>query len=78
MQNSRSILIALSLIAVIFGVSVVATLMAGRFGLSSRLIGWATLMAMIVLTFQFRSAIGRFILPPKLAPAIARRRYRRR
>jgi hypothetical protein len=74
-QTLRNILSALGIVAIIFGVPVAATLLAGQFGLSFRLIGWVTLLAMVVLAFQSRSMIGRVLLGNrKLAPALARRR----
>ncbi|UUR07622.1 hypothetical protein [Sphingomonas glaciei] len=77
MQTLRSILGALAIVSVIFGVPVAATLLAGQFGLSFRLVGWLTLLSMIVLTFQARSIIGRLLVGErKLAPALVRRRRR--
>lgn len=76
-QTLRSILGALAIVSVIFGVPVAATLLAGQFGLSFRLVGWLTLLSMIVLTFQARSIIGRLLVGErKLAPALVRRRRR--
>ena len=77
MQTLRSILCALGIVAVMFGVPVAATLVAGQFGLSFRLVGWLTLLAMIALTFQSRSLLGRLLLGERrLAPAMSRRRRR--
>lgn len=78
MQTFRSILSALGIVAVIFGVPVLATLAAGQLGLSFRVIGWFTLLAMIVMAFQFRGSIGRLLLGNRLAPALARRARRLR
>nr|WP_314442519.1 hypothetical protein [uncultured Sphingomonas sp.] len=79
MQTIRSILSALGIVAVIFGVPVLATLAAGQLGLSFRMVGWLTLLAMIVLAFQFRGSIGRMLLGSgKLAPMLARRARRLR
>lgn len=79
MQTYRSILSALGIVAVIFGVPVAATLLAGQYGLSFRVVGWLTLLSMIVLTYQSRSLIGRLLVGErKLAPAVARRSARRR
>ena len=78
-QTIRSIFSALGIVAVIFGVPVLATLVAGQFGLAFRLIGWVTLVAMIVLAFQSRLLLARLLLGErKLAPALARRPYKRR
>jgi len=78
-QTIRSILSALGIVAVIFGVPVMATLLAGQFGLAYRLIGWTTLIAMIVLAFQARFVLSRLLLGDrKLAPALTRRPYKRR
>ena len=78
-QNLRPILSALGIVAVIFGIPVVATLVAGQYGMSVRLIGWTTLLAMIVLTFQSRFVLSRLLLGErKLAPVMARRTFKRR
>jgi hypothetical protein len=69
----------LGIVAVIFGVPVLVTLLAGQFGLAYRLIGWVTLLAMMVVAFQSRSLLSRLLLGErKLAPALARRPYKRR
>lgn len=78
-QTFRSILSALGIVAVIFAVPVVATLVAGQFGLSFRLIGWVTLLAMMLLAFQWRGEIGRLLgAQSKLARVAAIRQPRRR
>ena len=79
MQTLRPILSALGVVAVIFGIPVMATLVAGQFGISVRLIGWTTLLAMIVLAFQSRFVLSRLLLGErKLAPVMARRTFKRR
>ncbi|WP_426266395.1 hypothetical protein [Sphingomonas sp. LHG3443-2] len=79
MQTIKAIVSALGVVAVIFGVPVLATLVAGQFGLAYRLIGWTTLVAMIVLAFQSRFLLARLLLGErKLAAVPARRAYKRR
>ncbi len=78
-QTIKAILSALGVVAVIFGVPVLATLVAGQFGLAYRVIGWTTLAAMIVLACQSRFLLARLLLGErKLAPALVRRAYKRR
>ena len=77
-QTTRAILAALGIVAVIFGSPVLATLVAGQFGMSVRLIGWTTLAAMMVLAFQSRFVIARVLGERKLAPVMARRPFKRR
>lgn len=57
-QTLRSILGALGIVAVIFGVPVLATLTASKIGYSHQVTGWFTLLAMMVLAFRFRAALG--------------------
>jgi Na+/melibiose symporter-like transporter len=78
-QTIKAILSALGVVAVIFGVPVMVTLVAGQFGLAYRLIGWVTLLGMMVVAFQSRSLLARLLLGErKLAPALSRRPYKRR
>lgn len=77
-QTTRAILAALGIVAVIFGIPIVATLVAGQFGMSVRLIGWTTLVAMMVLAFQSRFLLARILGERKLAPAMTRRTFKRR
>ena len=78
-QTLRPILSALGIVAVIFGIPVIATLVAGQYGMSVRMIGWTTLLAMIVLAFQARTTLARVLLGErKLAPAMTRRSFKRR
>lgn len=77
-QTFRSILIALGIAAIIFAVPVAATLVAGQFGLSFRLVGWVTLLAMIVLAFQCRFEIGRVLIGERKLARVAIRRPRKR
>ena len=76
-QTLRSILGALGIVAVIFGVPVLATLMAGKIGYSHLMIGWFTLLAMIVLAFRFRTTLGLLAGQRKLA-TVRTRRLRKR
>lgn len=79
MEHCRSIFSGLGIVAVIFGVPVVVTLLAGQLGYSAFTVGWTTLAAMMVLAFQSRSVIGRLCLGrKKLAPVRARRGTGRR
>ncbi len=77
-QTTRTILAALGIVAVIFGIPIMATLVAGQFGMSVRLIGWTTLVAMMVLAFQSRYLLARVLGERKLAPAMVRRTFKRR
>lgn len=72
-QTLRSILGALGIVAVIFGVPVLATLMAGKIGYSAPIIGWFTLLAMMVLAFRFRATLGLLAGERRLAAVRSRR-----
>lgn len=76
-KTLRSILGALGIVAVIFGVPVIATLIAGSSGYSAPLVGWFTLFAMLMLAFRFRATLGLLAGERKLA-ALRPRRLRKR
>lgn len=69
-QTYRPIISALGIVAIIFGVSVVVTLAAGRYGYSAPMVGWFSLIAMIGLTWQARGALGRLLLGDRRLPAL--------
>jgi hypothetical protein len=78
MQALRPIATALVIVAMIFGVPVLATLLAGQIGLPPRWVGWITLGLMFVLAYRARPAIGRLLLgEPKLPPTRPRRSHKR-
>ena len=76
-QTLRSIFSALGIVAVIFIVPVLAALLAGETGYSHQVIGWFTLVAMLVLAFRFRTTLGLLAGERKLA-AVRTRRARQR
>jgi hypothetical protein len=67
-QEVRSIAGALTIIAVVFGVPVIATLLAGEIGFSHRVVGWLTLLLMCVLAYLIRLTLGRLLFGSRKLP----------
>jgi hypothetical protein len=76
MQTLRSIAGALAIVAVSFGVPVLATLLAGEIGLPPRVVGWVTLLLMFVLAYLLRARIGRMLFGSRKLPTRLRRSHR--
>jgi hypothetical protein len=74
----RKIAGALAIVAVGFGVPVLATLLAGKVGLPHRVVGWLTLLLMCVLAYLFRERLRNLLFGrDKLPPARPRRSSKR-
>jgi hypothetical protein len=77
-RKLRSIAGALTIIACVFAIPVLATLIAGEVGLPHRLVGWLTLLLMGVLAYFCRPTLGRLLFGSRELPQARPRRSHKR
>lgn len=68
----------MAIVAMAFGVPVMATLLAGKIGLPHVVVGWLTLLLMCALAYFFRERLARLLFGRSKLPSGRPRRSHKR